>query len=256
MRTRRVRPKYVLWTLSVGLAFCTLGCRRVTDHSYTHEYATIVDRAELIPNLMIDGRDTLSRLQSFVDQECPGKTLARLTVSSHDSDLLLATNPVMMPETAPAKVISAGWVRFDFGRPEVAQVWCFGGDATAFLRTKGGLIQRQLKGERSARDPVVNGETVHLIGMRVRTSSVTLYCHTRELPVLEVAQSLHHALEEKIGANISLILRTDYFFYQEDGPLWDVFSDPLPTASAVGYLNRPHIECPPSRDSHHCEARN
>jgi hypothetical protein len=255
MRTTIIPEVGIPAAVVFGLACCTLGCRSAVDHSYRHEYATVLDNAELIANGKVDESNILPRLEAFVDRDCQGKALARLTVSPYDSDLVLGTNPVMMPEADPDKVISAGWVRFDFGRPEVAQVWCFGGDATAFLRTKTGVIRRQLKGKRSARDPIVNGTTVHLIGLRVGASSTQLYCHATELPTLGEAQSLHHALEELIGADVSLILRTDPFFYEEGGPLWDIFSVPLPKGSAVGYLNRHHIECPPSSDSHRCEAR-
>ena len=227
-----------------------------SEFRYRSELSTVLDRAELIRSgNEFHGTDTLARLRSFVEKECLGRNLARLTLSARDADLLAATNPVMMTEADPDKVVRAGWVRFDFGIPEVAQVWCFADDATAFLRTKGGVTQRQLRGKRNARDLTFNGAALTLVGLLVQARWVSLFARVSALPDLEVAESVHDALEERIGSPLFLTLRTDAFFYQAAGPLWDVFSDPLPRGSATAYLERLHIECPPRNSGHRCEVR-
>jgi hypothetical protein len=84
------------------------------------------------------------------------------------------------------------------------------------------------------------------------TDFTWLYIRAKDILELDVAKSIHDELEKKIGVATFLILRTDSFFVEYDGPAADIFAKSLPEGSAVGFLQKPHIVCAPNATGGRC----
>ena len=206
-----------------------VGCR--SDHSYTHESATLFDAARLIGADQSDEPHLLRLFERFADTECGGRRLARLTVSADDNDLEAALN-VYFPEADPTKAIRAGFVSLDVGRPGLAQAWCLDDQATVIIKRKDGVLRHQIRGDHDARSLTLNGYAMTLVGVRlsptIQPSMVSLFAVGSDLPEVGVAESIHAAVERKVGSGTFLYLRTDPMFAQYDGPSWDIFATQRP----------------------------
>ncbi len=74
----------------------------------------------------------------------------------------------------------------------------------------------------------------------------------RRCPILEVAASIRDGVEHRTGLPSYLILRTDPFFWDMDGPKFDVLEVSVPRVSGREFLKRPYLSCPPSDDHKPC----
>lgn len=245
-----------------------LGCGLFSpsaDPSYAYASTAVYDAAKLIKLGQFEDTDLLKLFGRFVQSECRGHKLARLIVSPNRWDLTSAFN-VSFPEANPAEVIRKGLFRLHFGKPTVAQVWCFENQATVTVRRGEEITHYQLKGDRSAQELEKNGVSLMLVGANLRagwpasnsaaserpTDTIWLYVRAMDLPKLDIAESIHEELEKETGTATFLILRTDSFFVEYDGPAWDIFAKSLPEGSATKFLDKPHIVCPPKRTGGRC----
>jgi len=247
--------RFSLIPLMCGLAGCWL-VNSSQDPSYSYESVTLYDSAKLAQPGDMEGPRLLALSQNFVDQEChkPGRRLARLTLSVSRLDLSNAMN-VSFPEADPAEIIRDGSFRMHFRSPEIAQVWCLGDQATTIVRRSDSIKRHQLAGERDARELALEGVKLTLVGINLNPGwgsvsgraldTTWFYARTAKLPELSVARSIHRQLEESTRTNAFLVLRTDSFFVEYDGPAWDIFEQSLPEGSAAEFLGKPHIVCGP-----------
>ena len=243
------------------------GCVLIdSDPSYVYQSGTVYDGARTVKRQDFRQAELLEFFSRFVDKECRERKLARLTVSPSVWSLRTTFNSAL-PEVDSTNSVRDGSFRLHLGNPDVAQLWCFDNEATALVRRSDGTITRhQIAGRSDAREPTIAGTKLTLIGMNLRPGTaasitpanphlfdtVSLYVLVGKLPELSLAKSIHEELENKVGINVFLTLRTDPFFVQYAGPPWDIFTVPLPEGSAVRFLDRPHIVCPPRTTGGDC----
>jgi hypothetical protein len=243
----------------VPLICALTGCRLVNsgqDPSYTYESATLYDAAKLVQRDDMDQSQLLTLSKRFVDRECrkPGRRLARLSLSASRIDFGNAMN-VSFPEADPAKIIRDGSFRLHFGSPVIAQVWCLGDQATSIVRRSNGIMLQQLAGEHDARELTLAGVKLTLVSVNLNPGwgsvsgraldTIWFYARATRLPELSVAKLMHEQLEQNTGTNAFLVVRSDSFFVEYNGPVWDIFDESLPDGSAAGFLGKPHIVCAP-----------
>lgn len=234
--------KFLIVVTGCGWVGCTI------NPSYVHVSRSLYDSRRILRRDEFDDQHLLTLFRSFVDRECRGRRLARLSVSTNEWDLILAGNSPM-PELGPAAQLSHP----DSDNAEGAQVWCCDGQATAFIRRgKGSSVHHQLRGDHDARELVFGRFSLTLVGVLLPTSddSIWLFLRTTVLPDLEGITAIHHDLEQRLDAKIFLVLRTDANFLLYGGPAWDIFSESLPEDWPFG---KPHAFCPPTATGGKCE---
>jgi hypothetical protein len=233
------------------------------DPSYTHVSSIAYDGARQVQSSDFERNGLLGTFRQFAAAECKGRTLARL-IAGGNSRVLASGLNVDFPEANPAEMVRKGLFHFDFDDPEIAQVLCFDGQETAYVRLRGNVSRFQIAGERDARELVIGGVKLTLVGFNLRVpshdsspeqtlpESLTLFVQADQLPDLRMAEQIHAQLETKAGTGIFLVLRTDPFFLEDDGPAWDVFAKSLPSGSAEPFLSKNRINCPPRTTGGHC----
>lgn len=232
-----------------------------TRFSYRRECPQIYDTATVSSSGSFEAAHAIEALKRFTASECDCHTLARMIVAATDRDLGRATNsefffPVPGPLLREARRAS----------PNVAQVLCFGGRATGFLRHGRTVTQYQLRGVGDAREVTKRSVSMTLVGFRLRPGWTTgggppapnrvwLYVKVGSLPDLETAGRIRADFERQIGVQVYLVMRTDGLFFGNDGPVYDVFAGLPPETSDEEYLARPFIACMPGSDAGPCQLR-
>ena len=221
------------------------------DSSYEHVSKSVYDAARIINPSEFTSTHLLELGKSFVSRECGGRRLARLTVSTDRKHLSEATN-VELPEGLPIQLLNR-----KFARPKIAQILCFAGRATALIRQGDKVKRYQLEGEGNASEWTVQGVPLKLVGFRLRggfspgsrvdqvglPARVWLYVEAQRLPELSTVEAIRDAFQAEIGAPTYLILRTDPFFSDYEGPWTDIFAVPLPIFSREVFLSSPYVTC-------------
>jgi hypothetical protein len=227
---------------------------------YEHKSASVVDLAMLVESNRFDESSLIERFKSFVISIGSQHKLARLTLASSRVDLQSALNNDLPGLKVHLKVLNEGIPPADVG-----QVLCFDGKATAYIR-RGNLVRRhQLSGDTEARKWDIEGLSLTLEGFRLRTDPrgettgrdalpdrVWLYATSKELPNLTTAVAAYAALAKQLAMITFLIIRTDSFFFDYDGPMRDAFAVPLPKISANEFLRKPFIVCEPANKENPC----
>jgi hypothetical protein len=146
----------------------------------------------------------------------------------------------------------------NIGRLNVAQVLCIRGNATVSIRRGLVLEQHQLAGTRDARKWNLKNLDVQLVGFSVHSGGgewISAFARLKYLPDLDTAASIRDRIEEEVGVQTLLIVRTDPFFWDAGGPKFDVFEVPVPQISAGEFLVRPYVSCPPSEERKPCRMK-
>jgi hypothetical protein len=203
----------------------------------------------------------------FVATQCTQGRLARLTVVTNLRDLINTSN-VSLPEM-PLKGIPSilkadpSLLGSGLDEPTVAQVLCFDGQASALVRRGGQVSKLQIDGSRDPREPMLGGLRARIVGFRLRPAPpgtshsaldiLSVYLRTSALPELAAAKAARAELERRIGTKTYLILRTDPFFFDYDGPRTDIFEQTIPRVSSAEFLCKPYIVCWPGDGESFCK---
>ncbi len=234
------------------------------DASYSQESSHVYDEARLIPQEDFTSPSLLNEFRRFVTAECGKRTLARLILASSQGDLAKAVNVSFvlddMTSEAVARFTSSNPTLLgqNIGKLNVAQGLCIGGNATVNIRSGRGIEQHQLAGTRDARKWHLKTVDIQLVGFSLHSGGgewISAFARLRYLPDLDTAASIRDLIEEQIGVQTLLILRTDPFFWDAGGPKFDVFEAPVPEISAGEFLVRPYISCPPSEERKPCRLK-
>jgi hypothetical protein len=242
------------------LALLLSGTLIAQDASYTKKSVHVYDTAMVITRAEFENRDLLDRFGRFVRSQCQGRQLARMIVSTKNLDLVRSTNTELPSVVGDLRTLERG-----LGPLNVAQVMCFGGQATALIRRGDSIERYQIAGNRDSLKVNGLGMDLLLVGLRLHPGAdisdathtfpdrVWLYAKTKDLPDIRRAATVHAALQRQIGIPTYLIVRTDSFFFDYDGPLCDVFEMPTPKISKSEFLARPFVVCHPDRPAQPCE---
>lgn len=229
--------------------------------SYKVEADNVYDAAKIIERAQFGNEALLKLFNQFVTTNCRRYKLARLTVSTSETDLGKGINTNLSDIFSNLEAIRQG-----VGNPEIAQVVCLRGRATARIRTGDGVLHFQLAGNEDARLLRFDGTLFTLIGFRVRPrlpgeavptslaagDRLWVYASVRALPSRLLAEKFREHLELELKTPTYLIIRTDTFFFEYDGPRFDVFGSvpPVPTS---GFLSNPYLVCRPVDSGGLCE---
>jgi hypothetical protein len=239
------------------LALDLVGCTLIyPDPSYVHESTHLYDAAKLVRSEDFSEQRLLEAFRTFSNTNCREPGISRMTIGTNRRDLEAALATFFPGDGAdPAKIIRAGGLTLKFTYPEVAQAWCFDGNATAFVRRNDRVTRYQLRGKSDARGVALGTNVLTMIGFNAHINSpeqISVYADLLELPGLDLARRFRDELEAKTGTPAFLTLRTDPFFVEYEGPTWDLFARDLPEGSAVPFLDRPQVACPPKESGGRC----
>jgi hypothetical protein len=244
--------------ISICAMNSSASCQRFT---YEQASGQIVDAARIVPPNDFTQRNLHKIFEAFVVSECAATKLCRLIVAPTQSELAAAANS-NLPSPRSAET----------DRPQrallqVAQVVSFNGNATAWIRRGTYVSTVQISGRKDAREWAVGGAAVRVVGFRVRadpsaptnaaaspSDRVWLYAKAYSTIEPSVAIKLRRNLEQLIGMPTYLILRTDSFFSEEDGPLRDVFEDIDASNLKSSALADLSLICRPGRSGGTCES--
>jgi hypothetical protein len=223
------------------------------DSSYMRESSRVYDAARVAEPQTFTAPILLKEFKGFVGLQCANRKLARLTVAPTKEDLVKVVNKIWFADGLTRRGI-AGMVVPNLGKDadelRAAQVLCVGDYATAIIRNGHHVERFQLSGSQDSRAWKAQGMDLTLEGFHVRGDEVegwvSAFIRAKDLPNLETAAVVRDELEHRTGVRIDMVLRTDPFFFDVDGPKFDAFEVPAPKISVDEFLSRPYISCPPS----------
>ncbi len=231
------------------------------DASYISSSSHVYDEARVLDPTKFTRSSLLEQFRSFAALECSGKSLARLILAPTQEELGKVTNVSFVLDD----LTSAGVDRLVSSNPSllgqgvrrlsVAQLLCIAGESTAHLRIGGRVEQYRLSGTGDSRRWNVGQAGLTLVGFNLRSGGrewISAFVRTKVLPDLNSATAIREDLEHRTGVQTYLILRTDPFFWDMDGPKFDPFDVPVPRISGKEFLTRPYISCPPSDNGRPC----
>ncbi len=197
--------------------------------------------------------------QRFVDTACAGRRLARLMVAPTEQDLSMSID-VMMPfdSIGNGTQVYSNWTRANPGMGmvpaglSVAEVICFSGNATVFVRRGGRFSTYQIRGSVPANEFVVSSTRFSLAGFRFSDQVPRMYVRSATLPTLPAANLVREFLERSVGGPVTTYFRTDSVFWIQEGPAFDPFEISQPRVDADAFLKRPFLACLPSTSGHPC----
>ncbi len=231
------------------------------DVSYKRESSRVYDEGRVVEAKLFSPSTLLEQFRAFATAECSGRKLARLIVAPTQVELAKAINVSFvlddMTSAAIEKFVLANPALLgqDVGRLNVAQVLCVGENATAMIRSGDRVEQHQISGPADSRKWSVRGTEVTFVGFSVHAGArewISAFLRTLVLPDPETAAAIRDDLERRTGIRTYLILRTDPFFWDMDGPKFDAFEVPVPRISSKEFLTRPFVSCPPSDNQKPC----
>ncbi len=229
---------------------------------YERSSSNVYDAARVVTPKEFDTPRLLTLFREFAVAHCGRQKLARLTLAANRKDLINATN-VNLPEGNLKGI--PGLLRAEpsllgtsIGQPVVAQLLCFGDEATAIVRRSSDVERYQISGDRDSFKLGAGRTGSTVVGFRLYVAPrnnatgptplpdiVHVYVKAEALPALEVAGAARRDLESRIGVMTFLTVRTDPFFFDRDGPRSDVFEIPSPKISIADFLTRPFVDCWP-----------
>ena len=231
------------------------------DASYKLVSTVAYDQARLIDPNMFARSILLEQFKEFVTRECSARGLARLILAPTKTDLAKAVNVHFFLDD----LTSAGIEKFVASSPSllgqdvstlnVAQVLCVGGDSAVMIRNGDQVDRYQISGKTDPRKWNAQGSDFTFVGFALHAGArewISAFIRAKTLPDLEVAASIRDGVEHRTGLPSYLILRTDPFFWDMDGPKFDVLEVSVPRVSGREFLKRPYLSCPPSDDHKPC----
>jgi hypothetical protein len=203
----------------------------------------------------------------FASARCGQGRLARLTVTTNLQDLINTSNVSLpeMPRKGIPNILKAdpSLIGIGLNEPSVAQVLCFDGQASAFVRHGGQVSEFRISGSRDPRELILGELHARIVGFRLRpaltgtshsaSDVLSVYVRMSALPELVAAKAAHAELALRTGSWTVLVLRTDPFFFDYDGPRTDLFEKSIPNASSAEFLVRPYIVCWPEGKASSCK---
>ena len=230
----------------------------------------VYDAARLVSSGDFATPKLLERFKQFGVTECAQRQLARLTVVTNERDLENVVN-VRLPAIPRARIpimlaADPTLLGSNLGQLNSAEVICFDGSVTAFVRRDGKVSQYRLSGENDVRDLNLRALRLTFVGFKLERERpdvakhdpnplpdmVWIYAKTDALPTLGAAAAARSQLESQIKTRTYLILRTAPFFFDYGGPRSDLFEVQHSTASTREFLVRPYIECWPNGTGGSC----
>lgn len=238
-------------------------CQRLiaAEFSYKQSSNQAYDAATLIRASEFRDANLSKMFETFVSTKCGTRKLARLILATNERDLGNAVNTILPGSVSDSQIREA-----QLSTSEVAQVLCFEGRATLFIR-KGRIARREVFGNADARKLVLQGVPLTIVGFRLRIGTpnavvhdgrtrpnrVWIYATTQVLPDAEIAARMREELERRLEMQVYLIVRTDSFFSAFDGPICDLFDSSAQVYSGPEALSRPSVVCSPGSGRHSCE---
>ncbi len=235
---------------------------------YERSSRDVYDAAVVVGPREFVTESLLSTFKAFCATQCTHRKLARLRVSTNEHDLQVTGN-VSLPDMLPGGIpdllsLNPGYLGTVIGTPDIAQVLCLGGEATALVRRGDHIASYQISGNHDSRELSASGLNLTVVGFSFQVGPVSssggersaspgflwVFARAKDLPSAEEAAAVRRDLESRIGVRSFLTLRTDPFFFDYGGPITDVFETPPAEVSVAEFLTRPFIACWPtdSRD--------
>jgi hypothetical protein len=244
---------------------------------YERSSRDVYDAAVVVGPREFVTESLLSTFRAFCATQCTHRKLARLRASTNEHDLQVTGN-VSLPDMLPGGIpdllsLNPGYLGTAIGTPDIAQVLCLGGEATALVRRGDRMASYQISGSHDSREMSVSGLNLTVVGFSFRAAPVPssggersaspdflwVFARTKNLPSAKEADAVRRELESRIGVRSFLTLRTDPFFFDYGGPITDVFEIPPAEVSVAEFLTRPFIACWPADSpdgSGGCQLRN
>jgi len=193
-------------------------------------------------------------LEHFAVMQNGKHKLSRLTVHYRGMDL----GPMFgnSGNSVDPNYFDANWSR----GYSAAQVVCWNGIASAYLRFGNSIKYVQISGDHDPRELRIDDRAVSVVSFRLITSngdmdalstrsaddSIIVYAMTQPLLTVSEADRLLAVLQNSIGTqNVILIVRTDQLFEGNGGPTFDVFHPPIPIFRRESYVTTPYVTCFP-----------
>jgi hypothetical protein len=247
--------------LAIGFSIAIGVLPALSGLSYKRSSALVYDAAVLIKPSDFDAgllRETFDR---FASQECGTRKLARMIVATSERDLGDAINAILPGAVSESQIHSA-----QSRNLKVAQVLCFEGRITSFVRDGRAIRRDALRGSADSRNVTVEGMPLTIIGFRLRAESlqaapsvpnalpdrVWLYARAKVLPSAQLAAQIHASLQRRVGVQLYLIVRTDPYFFDFDGPICDLFETSAGESYTKALLAQPSMVCTPVGDQARC----
>lgn len=239
----------ILLFLRMPVATVAAGPQAASGQAYRVESRIHLDEARLVPAREFEYDALSSVFAQFRATQCEGRLLARLIVAPTDRDLALATNSRSPELNEPAirKMSLANPALFGPGNASIvnihsATLLCVGGSATALFRYGTSIRKEVLRGSRDAQTISLAKQTYHWQGFRLDNGVLSVFMRGERLPSSQEAEDLLRYLETILNARVMLTVRTDMFFWYEDGPRFDPYST-APRISGEEFLRRPYVFC-------------
>src|ERR1051326_5798379 len=235
-------------------AFVTAG-NGAQDYTYVRESKGVYDEARVMPPTDFTTLRLRAQFESFVSRQCTNQKLARLVVAPTQQELAKIVNKIWFADgvtsTGIARMMVPNLTR-DTQDLRAAQALCIDGNSTALVRQENRVERLQLSGSHDTRRWNIYSFDCTIVGFQIRGDSVdgwvSLFVRTNVLPNDQVATSIRDELQRHIGVRMDMILRTDPFFWDVDGPRFDAFDIPTPSVSVEEFMSRKFVSCPPSDD--------
>ncbi len=208
----------------------------------------------------------ISMFKTFCETQGAHRQVARLRVSTNENDLRISGN-VALPDIVPPAIpnllsLNPGYyLGTALENLDIAEVWCWGGEATAFVRRGNRITRHQISGNHDSRELRVDRQDLTIVGFRLDAAPVPtpgartlfpdfvrIFATTKSLPTVEEAAAVSRELQDRIGVRVFLTLRTDPHFFDYGGPRTDVFEVPSAKISVAEFLTKPFIACWPGDD--------
>jgi len=253
------------WIGLIVLGFIpTSGCvRLIDDPAYVHDTEKLHDEARVVPHSEFQDHRLHGLLTGFAAAHCGKNTaIARLTVSPSAWDLMTGSNFHVPKIQGSILYFEPRAFDFRFSKePVVAQALCVNGAGIALVRRGQEIRSFAINNRKMPETREIDADgklRISLSGLSIDTPRegtrpvIRIFGRVADLANEVVAQEAHDYLERLVDERLVLILRTDSFFAEYGGPLWDVFDRDLPSGTSAQYQDRRHVVCPPLDTNGRC----
>lgn len=237
----------------------SLGCSRPAEWSRVVVGRHVVDEAHLISGDNFNAQWLADRFKAFSAQRCGPGELSRLLVGTNRRDIEASLNqyPGEIGSGAVARLASdPALLGSDVERRTIAQVICFDGTITQYIRQGIQVWSNRVSGDHDAWQFTIEGLACQIVGIRVVVSEqgdrLVAYVRAAGSPDAVKVVQLRDLLKAKTGAPVTVIMRTDPFFSLFEGPACDPFEAPWPISLAQGTYERKYVACGPEDAARQC----
>jgi hypothetical protein len=193
-----------------------------------------------------------AQLTDFAKSQCAIKTLARLILAPTQGDLAAAVNATFIDLTPQSeRWLASSWPSLSGGdsrKLQAAQLLCFGGNATITIRNGNSVSRYQVTGTQDSRQWNSHGLSFTLVGFRLSSADtpIRIFLRSRTLPELQAAEVIRDEFQGRLGMPVSVVIRTDPFFWMFNGPKNDIFElGATKAATPKDVIEQAYLTCPP-----------